>query len=170
MKGLSRSMNRGAKRAAILRQVQKINNLTLSLTDPGSASAYGSVLSGMKLPEGNILLHGMMAQLIISTASADVISAWTGNIAIGSTATADATLTGTDINMAQVTAITAVSDVSPLLSVFSSGTQGGNIFDNTDKQLTINLNMNVADASIAAAADMIINGHIIALFTIMGDD
>lgn len=169
-KGLGRSLNRGGRRAAVLRLTQKIVNLALPITDPGAALGFGTV-PGMKFPEGNILMHGMMGQFVISSASGTLIDAWTGNIAIGSTATADSTLTTTDIDMAQVTAIGAATlKTSPLLNVFSSGTQGGNIFDNTDKQLVANINMNIADASLSGAASLLINGYIIALITILGDD
>ena len=169
-RGLQRSLNRGGRRAAILRLTQKIINLTLPITDPGAALGFGSV-AAMKFPEGNILMHGMAGQFIISTADADIINTWTGNVAIGSTATADATLSTTDIDMAQLTAIGAATlKVSPLLNVFSSGTQGGNIFDNTANLLVANINMNIADASLSGAADMLINGYIVALITILGDD
>ena len=169
-KGLGKSLNRGGRHAAILRLTRKLTNLVLPITDPGAAIGFGSI-PAMKFPEGNILMHGMAGQFIISTTDTDVSDTWTGNVAIGSTATTDATLSTTDIDMAQLTAIGAATlKVSPLLNVFSSGAQGGNIFDNTANLLVANINMNIADASLSGAANMVINGYIVALITVLGDD
>lgn len=170
-KGLNRSNGRGGKRAAVLRLSFPIKNLTIPITDPGGAAGYGNVAASFRLPEGNILVHGVVAQLVISSADADVSATWGGNIAMGTTATVDSVLTGTDVNLVQSTVISAaVGKVSPLIRATSAIAQSGNILDNTSNTVVPYFNMSVLDADLAGAADFVINGNVDLIITVLGDD
>lgn len=171
MKGLPRTNRRGASRSAAVRDQFRISNLTVPITDPGAAIAYGSVDTGLRFPQGNLLMHGFIFYGDVFSSSANIIDTFTCTIGFGSTATADATLTGTDINIAGTTTSgTATSKKTPIIRCAGIQTQNGNLFDNTDNQFITYLNMTIPDASISGSANVIVNGSIEVVYTILGDD
>jgi hypothetical protein len=168
-KGLHRSLSRGrGSKAAVLKLIIKVTNLALEV-DGATGVGFGAAVRG-DFPEGNILLLGAVSYLKFATASASVQDAFDGDYSIGSTPTADATLSGTDANIVPSTALgAATSKTSPVVRGVS--TSSGAVLDNTDGSLEININLIIDDANISANdVAFTANGYIVVLFSVMGDD
>lgn len=171
MKGLPRSLGRAnaAKNAAVKRTV-KLSG-TVAVASVGAAVGFGSLVVG-DLPEGNILLLGAVANVKLAGSSVDANlgNTWSGDFAIGSTATADVTLDGTDVDVIPSTAMgPAVAEVSPI-------TRGANatqvILDNTDGSLELNLNVLVDAADIVddQSVNLTVSGELHLCYVVLGDD
>lgn len=169
VKGLERSLSRGdALRQEVIRINEAVNIDSFVITDgaPGFGTA---VLRG--LPQGNLLLLGLVAYLVFTKGDADIIDAFDGDASIGMTPTADGTIDGTEVNIVASTAIgPAVAGVSPVQRMASSATENSAIFDNTDGSLELNLNVIIDDASIGADSSMTVAGSVHAAFIVLGDD
>jgi hypothetical protein len=171
-KGLPRSMARGvASVAPVVRKFRyPLLNKSIAVTG-GAATAlgFGSVSLG-GLPEGNLLILGSLAYLRFSSSDADVIATWSGNFSVGSTATADTTLSGTDANIIAETAIAAATaKLSPQLRATGAASF---YLDNTDRLLGVVLNMTTADNSVtdSVVGDFLANGFIDLAIAVLGDD
>lgn len=171
-KGLPRSRSRGNPQhgPGIHKKRYYARGLTLSITDPGSANAPFTGILG-ELPEGNVLLLGAVANLQLTRGDTDISATFTGNVALGTAPTADATLNGSEVNIIPSTAITtAVAGVSPTKRYASTGTESGVVLDNTDGSLEVNINGFIADAAISADSSIIVDGWIELSIVMMGDD
>lgn len=172
MKGLPRSTGRILSNVAPF--VQKLNypllNKPLAVTG-GAATALGFGSANLGgLPEGNLLILGSLAYLRLFSSDADVIATWSGNFSVGTTATADTTLDLTDANIVASSAIgAATAKLSPQLRV--NGTSPFYI-DNTDKTLSVFLNVTTADNSVtdSLVGDFVVNGFIQLAVAVLGDD
>lgn len=171
MKGLERSRKRGRQPIVpVYKAIYPVKALAVAVTDPGAAIAWGTAVLG-DLPQGNILMIGAIAYLQFFTASANVIATFNGSFAIGSAPTADATLSGGEIDIlaAQVLGA-ATAKLSPVVRNASLGALAGVILDNTDDSLEVNLNMTIDDASISASAGFVADGFVEILYSVMADD
>lgn len=167
-KGLPRSMSRGrATQQEIIRLQIPIRNLVVPITDPGAAVAFGgATIAG--LPEGNILLLGAVLNAQF-TAGANIIATFGSNFSVGTALTADATLSGAEVNLVPSTAgVAGVAGVSNGNRGVS--TASGAILDNTDRTLNAILNMTIPDASISATSSVTVNGVLYLAFIALGDD
>lgn len=169
-KGLPRSMSRGSPiEQEVLKSVIKLNSVAIEV-DGLTGVGFGSAVIG-DFPEGNILVLGAVSYVqFTKAASASGIQAtFDGDYAIGSTATADATITGTDANIVALAALgAATAGVSPIVRSSASG-QG--ILDNTDGSLELNLNLIIDDANISANDQALTaSGHVVILYSVLGDD
>lgn len=173
MKGLARSLGRARGAGNGQRRVLGINfrpARTLAIVDPGAAVAFASLVVG-DFPEGNILYEAAVGNLKFTRGDTGIITTFAGNVSLGTTATADATLTGTDADMIATTAlVTGVAGVSAANRIVSTAALTNVIFDNTDGSLEVNLNVTIADASITATSSLIIEGFLKVLYTVMLDD
>lgn len=165
MKGLPRSLGRGASAATVAKVNIPIRNVAVAVAD--GAPGFGTVVIG-DLPEGNILLQGAVAYMQFQTADADVIATFDGDYGIGTTATADNAIAGTDVNVIPSTALgAATAKLSPIA-------RGANatavMLDNTDGSLELNLNLLIDDASISGAASFTVNGVLVLVYAVLGDD
>lgn len=172
-KGLPRSMSRGApQRQEIIKQVIRVEDLEITVTGGAStALGLGTAVLG-DFPEGNILFLGAVSYLQFSGSGSDAAIAadWEGNYSIGTTASADTTLDGTDANIvASVALAAATAEVSPRTRS-SGATQA--IFDNTDGSLEINVNLTTADNDVtdSTAVTMTIDGEVHLVYVVLGDD
>jgi len=172
-KGLPRSMSRGApQRQEVIKQVFVIEDLALEVTGGASTAAgFGTAVLG-DLPEGNILLLGAVSYLQFSGSGADAALAadWEGDYSIGSTATADATLSTTDADIIPSTALAAATaEVSPRTRG-AGATQS--IIDNTDGSAEININLITDDNDVtdSTAVDLTVSGELHIAYIILGDD
>ena len=168
-KGLPRSLRNNLASQAVVKQVIKATALAISVAGT-SGVGWGTAVIG-DLPQGNILLHGAVSYLQFTSADADVQATYDGDYSIGTTATADATLSGTDVNVIPSTALGAATDgVSPVVRGASSGGAVGTVLDNTDGSLELNLNLLVDDANVSGTADFTATGYIVIAYTVLGDD
>ena len=164
-KGRRRSSERplGNKRQAMIRQLFKIVNKTISVVD--GAPGYGSAVA-FRLPEGNILIHGAVGYIILTTSDADITATFDGDISIGTAATADGTLSGAEVNLVASTPLNAATaKVSPNVRLITSSTTTGVIHDNTAADVVFYFNLLIDDAAISGAADFTANGYVEVLYT-----
>lgn len=168
MKGLPRSLGRVGAASSLRTLTIAVNALALSVADgaPGFGSA---VISG--LPQGNILFLGAVAYLKFTSADADITTTYEGDFSLGTTATADNTLSGTDADIVPSTALgPATAKVTPQHRGVSTDALGGGILDNTDGSLELNLNVIIDDAAISGAVSMTVDGLVHMAFIMLGDD
>lgn len=168
MKGLIRSLSRGPKaQAPIVRQAFVLNDLAITV-DGATGVGFGTVVAG-DFPEGNILFLGGISYLQFYSADVGVTTTWTGNYGVGSTATADATLSTTDVDLIASGAISAAT--AGLSPVTRSSNATVVMLDNTDGSLELNLNFIVADATISADdVPFVVDGYIELVYIVLGDD
>jgi hypothetical protein len=121
----------------------EFNKLALTVSATGAAAGFGSaVLAG--LPQGNLLIFGARSSVQISTTDADISSAvFEGDVSVGTTPTADATLATTEVNIMPSTPIgPAVGKVAPAVSARLAAPPAlTSYFDNTAGALELNLNV-----------------------------
>ena len=179
MKGLPYSNGRGLAAAApvVRKYTYPVKNLSIAVTSVTTAAGFGTAVIG-DFPEGNVLLLGGVAYLQFSSSDADLTSAtWNGDYSVGTTATADVTLSGTDINLINDGGGSAAAvAVGPAVAKTSPVTRGEgaamDLFDNTDGSLELNLNLLVdaADIGDSATADVLVNGYVTLVYIVLGDD
>jgi hypothetical protein len=169
MKGLPRSNSRGpVQKQELIKQCLMVRNVALNV-DGAAGVGFGTVVVG-DLPEGNILFLGGTAYITVSkVVAAGVIDTFTGNYSLGSAPTADATLSGAEIDLIPSTVLAAATGgVSPRTRAAQPAQA---ILDNTDGSLEINLNVLIDDASISAnGQSMSVSGDICLLYAILLDD
>lgn len=164
MKGLPRSLahaNLGVSKNIPVR------NLAVRTTGATGVGFGTAVIRD--LPEGNILLLGAVAYLQFTKLDAGTLATFDGDYAIGSAPTADATLSGAEVDVIPSTAIgAATAGVSPLARG-ANATQV--ILDNTDGSLELNLNLLIDDASVSADdQDFTVSGVVTLAYIVLGDD
>lgn len=167
MKGLIRALRRNPAQQPIVKQAIRVSNLPIAVAGT-SGVGWGTAVAG-DLPAGNILLLGAVAYMQFTSADADVQTAYDGDFSIGTTATADATLSSTDVNVIPSTSLgAATAGLSPL--VRAASTAAPSILDNTDGALELNLNLIIDDANISGTADFTASGVIHIAYIMLGDD
>lgn len=171
MHGLPRSVarrNPGSAAAAVIKQIIPVIGKPLTVTDPGAALAWGSVVIG-DIPEGNVLLLGAVAYMKFTTVAAGVIATFDGFFAVGSAPSVSNIALATDKAdfIASIALGAATAKVSPLVRA-TNAVQS--ILDNTDGTLEVNLNLLIADASISATSAFTADGVVILSYTVLGDD
>lgn len=155
----------------VIKQTIVLDGRTVSVTAAGAAVGFGTTVVG-GLPEGNILLLGVVAyvQLAGSGSDANLTAAWDGDFSIGTAATADVTLSGAEVDLIGSTALgVATAEVSPRVRAVNA-TQA--MLDNTDNTLRVNLNVLVDAAEITDGATVVLtaSGIIQLAYIVMLDD
>lgn len=173
VKGLQRSLSRGpALRQPITKQTLVVKDGTLTV-DGASGVGFGSLVIG-DFPAGNVMLLGAVAYFTFTgPTSGDLDDDWAGDYGIGTTPAGDATITAADVNVVPSTAIAAATaEASPRTrGVEPDGSLCGQVFDNTDGSLELNLNLLIDDANIGAdGIDMTVDGELQIAFIMLGDD
>lgn len=168
MKGLPRSLSRAAaaKNAAVSRTISLSG--TVNVEAGVDEVGFGSLVVG-GFPEGNILLLGAATNVRLdgSGEDANLGDTWNGDFAIGSTATADNSLSGSEVDVIPKT------DIGPADGKVSPITRGANatpvILDNTDG---LNLNVLIDAANIAnnSDVDLTVTGELYLCYIVLGDD
>lgn len=124
----------------------EVNHL-ISVSAAGAAIGFGTKHLD-DFPVGHIYIQGAIARIGFEKQDANIITTWSGSFSVGSTPTADATLTGTDANIIAEQAIgpavagRIVAARTPALPITPFS------LDNSNGALELNLNMTVAAASI----------------------
>ena len=168
MKGLIRSLARGpAQNQAIRRQRVKLKDFAIRTTG-ATGDGYGTAVMG-DLPDGNILFLGATAYLQFTKTDAGTTATFDGDYSIGTTATADATLSTTDANIIGSSALgAATAGVSPVVRGTGSTVV---LLDNTDGSLELNLNLKLDDAEVSADnQDFTVTGVLDFVYVVLGDD
>ncbi len=179
MKGLPRSLSRGAPLAAGGGAVRKLNisldGLSVSVSSTGAAIGFGSaVVRG--LPEGNIQILGAVLSnfsLAGSGADANLGDTWDGDFGIGTTPADDATITAGDVDLLPSTALgAATAEVSPTLTRTVGVTPTMIPIDNTDASLEMNLNVLIDAADIVDDQTVVLtaSGLLSISYMVIGDD
>ena len=170
-KGLRRSASRpvnGGRNQIAVRQKFLITNATISVAD--GAPGYGSAVA-FRLPEGNVLIHGAIGYITLTTSDADVTETFDGDISIGTAATADGSLSGSEVNLIPSTSLgAATAKVSPRVRLAASSSTTGVTHDNTAADVVFYLNLLIDDQAISGAADFTANGYVEVMYTVLGDD
>lgn len=146
--------------------------LTLTSTPVTVGNTTGASFGGVKLydfPAGRILIHGVTADLSFNWDGTDIAAAGSGDVSLGTTITADATLDGTDVDLLPSTAMTDpfVAGVGAAAGALASSAQ----FDGTTTAKDANLNIIIDDADVADAASdvVLVTGTITLTWTNLGD-
>lgn len=170
MKGLIRSLRRNPSQQPVAKLAIQLRAVPVNVNG-ATGVGFGTAVVG-DFPPGNILLLGAVANLQVSktAGAAAVQDAFNGSFSLGSTPTADATLTGTDANIVPATVLgAATGGVSPVVRGASTTPPG--MLDNTDGSLEINLNLTVDDANISADNQgMTVSGLAWVSYIVLGDD
>lgn len=171
-KGLPYSLSRGQPtRQEIIKQVFVAKDLPVSVVG-GSGVGFGSAIIG-DLPKGNILILGAVAYMAISGpgGNADLVDTFVGDFGIGTTPAGDATISAGDVDIIQSTSLAAATaEVGPRTRATHLPADVGEIHDNTDDSLELNVNVLVDDASISGTVPMTITGELTLLYSVMSDD
>lgn len=170
MKGMSRTLARAPlQNMPVRKQRVKVKNLALSFTG-AVGNGWATAVAG-DFPDGNILFLGATAYLQVTKAAAasGITATFTGTYALGTTPTADATLSTTDANLTGVATLSAATaGVSPVTRAAGSTAV---LLDNTDGSLEINVNVTIDDASISSDTQgATVDGVIDLVYVILGDD
>lgn len=168
-KGLPRSLVRATPIAAVIQKIRVPIDHTVTV-DGATGVGFGTVVVA-GLPEGNILFLGAVSYATVTKAAGatGITATFDGDYSIGTTATADATITGTDANVIASTALgAATAGVSPTARGANATSA---VFDNTDGSLELNLNLLIDDAAISANdQDVVVTGSILLSYVVLGDD
>lgn len=174
-KGLPRSHTRGEFASGASSSGVLLVPAGISMVITGAAgNGFGTAVIS-DFPEGNILFLGCVSYLTFAGtgSDADLGDTWEGDYAVGTTATVDATLGGTDADIVPTTALAAATaEVSPRTrGTQADGALGGAVFDNTDGSLEINVNLSIDDADIAGDDSVItVAGELYIKYAVLGDD
>lgn len=168
-KGLPRSIAHSDTVAHV--RATRISSVSVTV-DGASGVGFGSAVIG-DFPEGNIVFLGAVAYLTLTgPTSASLSDTWSGDFGVGTTPAGDATITAGDVDIIQSTAVgPAVAEVSPRTRATHLAADVGEVHDNTDGSLELNLNVLVDDADISAdGIVMTADGELFLAFVVMGDD
>lgn len=146
--------------------------LTLSSFSVTVANTTGASFGASKIydfPAGRILILGAVADLSFNWAGQDIGATGSGDFSVGSTATADATLSSTDVNIIASSAMTDpfVAGVgagvgSSAAAVYLDGTT-------TAADAYLNIIIDDADVSDAASDIVLVSGTITLYYINLGD-
>ena len=169
-KGLPRSLSRGPRAQRMVVKESLQIDVDLSFTGDDGVVVFATAPIAF-LEEGNVLLLGAVANLTFSgPTSANLKDDFQGDFGLGTTGADDATITGTDIDIVDSTAIAAAS------SEVSTNNRGSNattvVIDNTDGSGSINLNV-LLDADEVTDAETVIltvTGTVDIAYIVLGDD
>lgn len=162
--------NRGRQAAPAYNMTIPVN-VVLTPTGSTGVAVFETAVVG-DFPEGNILLLGAVARLGFAGpgGSADLSDTWAGDYSLGSAPTADATLSGTEVDIIPSTAIgpATAEVIAPVRA--TNATQV--VLDNTDGSLEINLNV-LFDADVVTNAETVnvtVTGFLHLAYIVLGDD
>lgn len=144
----------------------------ISILDDAAVAQYGGV-KVYDFPEGLLFFHGAVIDGAL-TGYASLIDTFDGDVALGTvTATTGATLTGTEANLLQSTALTqavgevAVSDAVTIATALTES--GARHIDGTATAVDMYLNFVIDDNAAHGAGTATFTGTISFLWSIIGD-
>ena len=169
-KGFPYSMSRaGGADVPVKKTTLALRALAVSVTSVSTGVGWGTVVFG-DFPQGNILILGTVVNLQFTATGTNATTTWDGDFSIGTTPTADATLSSTDANIIASTALgAATARVSPVVR----GALGtAFMVDNTDGSLELNLNVLIDAANITddTTVPVTVTGEVYIAYIVLGDD
>lgn len=171
-KGLPRSHSRGVPLSKeIIKQLVTLDEVAVSVAGTSGVGWGTAVIGG--LPEGNLLFLGAVGYMTISGpgSSGDLDDAWLGDYGVGTTPADDGTITTGDVDIIQSTGTTAATaEVSPRTRGTSLGADTGEVHDNTDGSLELNLNVLVDNDKIGGTVAMTVTGVLELSYIMLLDD
>ena len=169
-KGLPRSLSRGPRAQRMVVKESLQIDVDLSFTGDEGVVVFATVPISF-LEEGNVLLLGAVANLTFSgPTSANLKNDFQGDYSLGSTATADITLAGTDVDVIGSTAIPAAT------AEVSANVRGVNaaqaVINNTAAAGVINLNvlLDADEVTDAQTVILTVTGTVDIAYIVLGDD
>jgi hypothetical protein len=147
-----------------------LSNVALTLTAAGAGVGFGNVKL-YDFPAGYIYVQGIVADLAITSADADLSDTWNGDIAFGSAADADGSLAGTELDLVPKTATPAATAKATTGDCVSTAVEHI-ILDghSTASDLILNLLADAADIADASTAPVAISGTITVTWINLGDN
>lgn len=165
MKGLPHSLEHSNDTSALLTLVV-LKDLVVTVTK--GATSFGSAAI-RPVPRGNVYFQGAVGNLQVSTESGDVIATFSGVLAVGTVAATGVPFAASNLSTLDNTPFgPAVAKVTPVTRAISLRSNAGRITDNTAGDDIIYLNLSIADASISATADFVVNGTVQILYGLIG--
>jgi hypothetical protein len=169
-KGFPYSMSRApASNVPVKKTLLPLRAVPVDVSAVTTGVGWGTVVIG-DFPEGNILILGTVANLQFTATGTNATTTFDGDFSIGTTPTADATLSGTDANIIASTALgAATARVSPVVR----GALGTPFMvDNTDGSLEMNLNVLIDAANITddSTVPVLVTGEVYIAYILLGDD
>jgi hypothetical protein len=131
----------------------EFNKLQVTVAAAGAGVGFGTVPIG-DLPTGMLFITHAKGSIKLQTTDTDISATFNGDFAIGTTPTADATVTSTDADILPLTAVgPAVARVAPAVSArkANAAAVGDFFLDNTAGGLELNLNVLIDAADIVDA-------------------
>ena len=174
-KGLQRSLARGPRATAnIIKERINLEGRTVAVSATGAAVGFGSSVIH-DFPEGNILLLGIAGTVGFagSGADANLTDTWSGDFGVGTTPAADATITGTDVDIIASQGIgAAVAEVIAAARFAEAHGDAAGLFDNTDGSLEVNMNVLIDAANIVddETVTLTLSGSLDVAYIVLGDD
>ena len=138
----------------------------ITMSNVGGAVEFGSTpLVG--LPIGDFIVMGGVLSLDAIESSANIVNTFNVTTALGTTATADNTLAGTEINLLTAAAAgAATGSLSPRIKRVIAAV--ATPFDNNNAALAAFLNVTLPDADISGAASLRVRGTLRLLIAGLG--
>jgi len=146
-----------------------VRGLVVPITDPGAANGFGTAVIA-DFPDGDLLFLGAAAYLRLTKSGAGLADAFAGNLAIGSAPTADATLSGGEVDFVPSTAFTTAVNGVSAYTRYAGAAGAFTVIDNRNGALELNFNCFITDATLTAAASLIVDGKINIAYIHLGDD
>jgi len=169
-KGLPRSLSRGPRAQRMVVKESLQIDVDLSFTGATGVVVFATAPIAF-LEEGNVLLLGAVANLTFSgPTSANLTDDFQGDYSLGSTATDDITLDGTDVDVIGSTAIPAAT------AEVSANVRGVNaaqaVINNTAAAGVINLNvlLDADEVTDAQTVILTVTGTVDIAYIVLGDD
>ena len=168
-KGLTRSLGRGdaLERIAPFNLNIPIRDLEVAITE--DTSGWGTAVLDA-LPEGNVLFLGAVLYLdSMERGDENLAATFDGDFSLGSTATANTTLSGDNVDLiASTSTETAVGGVSSE-NRGASGT-AVKVIDNTGGDKALNLNVLTDAGDTTDNSSLTVNGSLHVAYIMLGSD
>lgn len=169
-KGLPRSLSRAKGIVTPTKKLRISLNEAMTFTGSTGVAVFATAVIG-DFEEGNVCILGAVSNLTFTgPTSANLADDFQGDYGIGSTATADATIGGTDANIIPSTAIpAATAEVSANVRAALAAPV---TLDNTDGSLEVNLNVALDADEVTDGEEVVVTvtGTVDIVYAILGDD
>ncbi|PIX38128.1 MAG: hypothetical protein COZ56_21315 [Armatimonadetes bacterium CG_4_8_14_3_um_filter_58_9] len=169
-KGLQRSLSRGPKATKDVVHIKLALSEALTFTGSTGVAVFATAIIDL-LPEGNLLYLGGVSNLTFTgPTSVNLADNFQGTYAIGTSATADVTLNGTEVDLIASTAIPAATN--EIIANVRAMNAAQAILNNTDGSLEVNLNVTLNADTVTNAQSVVVTvtGTVDLVFIVLGDD